>query len=172
MKKYIVFTVFFLSILTLSNAQQKSINWSKWKYLAGNWEGVGTGKPGEGTGYFSFKFELDSNVLIRKNHAEYPATDTRPETIHDDMLIIYSDTSGNPGKALYFDNEGHIIKYKIEYFDISIIMTSISDPGSYRFRLTYVPVDDKTVSIKFEMADPKSPDKFFTYLEGKAIKKD
>lgn len=35
-----------------------------------------------------------------------------------------------------------------------------------RFRLSYETIDALTVNVKFEMANPQSPDEFKTYLEG------
>jgi hypothetical protein len=172
MKKIAIIPLLFIFLCTVAMAQQTPGTWSKWNFLIGNWNGVGSGRPGLGTGYFSFKFNPDSTILIRINHAEYPATTDKPATIHDDTLFTYPDTTGNPLKAHYVDNEGHKINYKIEYFDTSIILTSVEEKDTYGFRLTYSPVDDKTVKIKFEMAAPAAPDKFSTYLEGTAVKKD
>jgi hypothetical protein len=146
--------------------------WSKWKLLIGTWEGEGNGKPGQGSGYFTFNLDLDSNLLVRKNHSEYPAMNGKPAFSHDDLLIVYPDTSGTPVKAIYFDNEGHIINYLISYSDSAIILTSIKETKSYRFRLSYRLEDPKKVKIKFEMAAPENTEKFSTYLEGTAIKKD
>jgi len=56
-------------------------------YLIGDWTGEGSGKPGVGTGYFSFSFSLDSNIIIRKSHSEYPPSKDRPAIIHDDLQI-------------------------------------------------------------------------------------
>ena len=163
-----------LSIVICLNlsAQKNSEMWSKWKYLIGNWEGEGNGTPGKGDGFFSFRNDLDENILIRKNHSEYPATADSPATVHNDIMIIYPDTSGNPVKAIYFDNEGHIINYAITYSDSTIILTSEVKTNSPRFRLTYIKIDSKTVNIKFEIAFAQKPDFFTTYLEGKGIKTD
>jgi hypothetical protein len=42
----------------------------------------------------------------RKSHSEFPAIESKPQTIHDDLVIVYLDLSGSPNKAIYFDNEG------------------------------------------------------------------
>jgi hypothetical protein len=48
---------------------------------------------------------VQGRVIIRTNTAHYAATDQRPESRHDDLMIIYAE--GAALKADYFDNEGH-----------------------------------------------------------------
>lgn len=171
MRTRIIFLFLSLVISINLSAQQNTDIWSKWKFLIGIWEGEGSGLPGKGSGNFSFGKDLDGKILIRENHSEYPATDDKPATVHDDLLIIYPDTSGNPANAIYFDNEGHVINYDISYPDSSIVLTSVISANSPRFRLTYKSIDSKTVNIKFEIAFAQKPEDFKTYLEGKGIKK-
>ena len=132
----------------------------------GEW--VGSGQPGQGGGTFSFKPDLDQKILVRKSHSEYPASANKPEIIHDDLMVVYLDYSGNPNKAIYFDNEGHTINYSITYSDKSIVLTSDKVPNVPVFRLTYSLLDDASVNTKFEMS--QDGEKFFTYIEGKSRK--
>ncbi|HEY5123195.1 MAG TPA: hypothetical protein VIK14_05615 [Ignavibacteria bacterium] len=169
MKKiiFVLLTFIFYTDFTLS--QQDTYIWDKFEYLIGNW--ISSGNPEEGKSYFSFRKDLDGKVLVRKNHAEYPAKDNKPPVIHDDMLVIYLD-NGKPGKAIHFDNEEHVIYYTIKYndSDSSIVFTSDILVDIPRFRLTYNKLNDENVYIKFEFAPPGNPDSFSTYLEGKAHK--
>jgi hypothetical protein len=148
-------------------SQQKP-SWDRWSWLTGEWIGEGSGKPGDGGGTFSFKTDLDQNILVRKSHSEYPATANKPQVIHDDLMVVYPDFSGNPAKAIYFDNEGHTINYSITYSDKSIILTSDKIPNVPIFKLTYSLLDNETVNTKFEMSQDGV--KFFTYIEGKSKK--
>jgi hypothetical protein len=166
-------TIFIFITLAVScnlSAQNNTDVWLKWKYLIGNWAGEGNGTPGKGTGFFSFKTDLNDKILVRKNYSEYPATADKPAIVHNDILIIYPDTSGNPVKAIYFDNEGHVINYAISYSDSSIVLTSNISNDSPRFRLTYKEIDNKTVHIKFEIAFAQKPDEFKPYVEGNGLK--
>jgi hypothetical protein len=153
--------------LTVSFGQPKDI-WSKWEWLSGEWIGEGSGQPGQGGGTFSFSFDLDKNILVRKSHSEYPASENKPKVIHDDLMIIYPDIQGNPTKAIYFDNEGHTINYTIGYSDKSIVLTSDKIPGVPVFRLTYTLLENETVNTKFEMS--QDGEKFMVYIEGKSKK--
>jgi hypothetical protein len=83
-------------------------------------------------------------------------------------MVVYPDFSGNPAKAIYFDNEGHTINYSITYSDKSIILTSDKIPNVPIFKLTYSLIDNETVNTKFEMSQDGV--KFFTYIEGKSKK--
>ncbi len=148
-------------------AQQNSNTWRKLDYLIGNWKGEGSGKPGQGEGTFSFKLDLDKNILVRTSHSEYPAAQDKPAGVHNDLMIIYRDYAGTPNKAIYFDNENHVINYSITYSGKkNIVFTSDKIPNAPRFRLTYTIMDDVTVNTKFEIS--KDGENFFTYIEGES----
>jgi hypothetical protein len=142
------------------------------QFLEGSWAGKGTGDPGQSTGEFSFSFELQGKVLIRKSYAVYPATSDRPAFRHDDMMIVYRE-SGKPIRAVYFDNEGHVINYSVNFSDDRLSLVFLSDltNSSPRFRLTYTKVNAETMNIKFEIAPPGKPEDFAVYLEAAAYKK-
>ena len=149
--------------------------WAAWRYLLGEWVGVGTGTPGEGTGGFTFKFDLDSNVLVRRSYAEYPATKDRPAFRHDDMMIVYPGTdtgAAAPCQAIYFDNEGHVIRYATEFSPDRKLLTFLSEPSQPgpRFRFTYENLSADTLGIKFDIAPPDKPDAFSTYITAKAAR--
>lgn len=154
----------------LLSGQPTKTNFDKWDYLIGEWVGEGNGQPGQGEGSFSFQTELDGKILVRKNHTVFPETANVAAKIHDDLLIVYQGNPGGSQEAIYFDNEGNTIKYKMSFTENSIILTSEKSANSPRFRLSYIKIDDKTVNITFEMASPDSPESFKTYLSGKAFK--
>jgi hypothetical protein len=147
---------------------QQSSTWDKWDWLTGDWIGEGSGQPEQGGGTFSFKLDLDKKILIRKSHSEYPQAENKPTIIHEDLMIVYVDPTGNQSKAIYFDNEGHIINYTIIYFDKSITLTSDKILNVPIFRLTYTLLDKETVNTKFEMS--QDGERFTTYIEGKSKK--
>ena len=149
--------------------QQTKNPWEKWNYLIGEWVGEGNGKPGQGEGKFSFQTDLGGNIMVRKNHTVFPATSTTAQTIHDDLLMIYQSGSDGSQEAIYFDNEGHTIKYNVSYTDKSIILTSPVSEKEMRFRFTYTMIDNMTINSSFEMASPKAPEEFKMYLSGKSM---
>jgi len=87
-------------------------------------------------------------------------------------MIIYFDNNSIPGKAIYFDNENHVINYSVTYDDItnSVILTSepLYDKSIVRF--TYTKIDENNVKAKFEISPTGQIDAFRTHLEGNAHK--
>jgi hypothetical protein len=157
-----------LSGILSASFGQTNDSWNKWSWLTGDWVGEGTGQPGTGGGTFSFRFDLNNKILVRKSHSEYPASDNKPKVIHDDLMIIYPDLTGNPGKAIYFDNEGHTINYLITYSEKSVVLTSEKSTNAPIFRLTYTLLENGIVNTKFEMSQDGV--KFMVYIEGKSKK--
>jgi acetyl esterase/lipase len=147
--------------------KRTSAGWERWRFLEGDWVGEGD----KGSGEFSFALDLGKNVLVRKNHAELPAAAGRPAGVHDDMMVVYREADEE--KAIYFDNEGHVIHYTPFFSADGREVVFLSDPveNGPRFRLTYHQEDGQKVTIKFEIAPPNKPGAFMTYLEGKAHKK-
>jgi len=166
-KSKLLLSVLFFSCLTSAFAQQPA-SWEKWTWLIGEFQGEGSGQPGQGGGTFSFAFDLDKNIVVRKSHSEYPATNNKPLIVHNDLMIVYPDYTGNPSKAIYFDNENHTINYSITYQDKAIVLTSNKIANVPIFRLTYTLLNDGMVNTKFEMS--QDGEKFMTYIEGKSKK--
>jgi hypothetical protein len=176
MKTSIIILVLLLCISSFSVSSQEKTEkeWNKaLSYLIGDWTGEGTGKPGEGSGYFSFKYSLDSNIIVRNSHSEYPPSKDKPGIIHDDLLVIYKESSDSFNKAIYYDNEGHVIHYNIAVSDDikSIIFNGEQSSNQPVFRLIYKIIDENKVNISFEFALPDKPDSFKTYLEGTSVRK-
>lgn len=163
MRFVLLFQTFFV-MLALNSGGQQSPKWDHWYFLIGEWKGEGSGQPGQGDGIFSFYTDLNQNILVRKSHTEFPATGNRPAAIHDDLMIEYPENEGIPSKAVYFDNEGHVINYSVAYANNSIVLTGEKKAGMPVFRLTYTPLDKDLVNTKFELS--QDGDKFITYIEG------
>lgn len=136
-------------------------------FLVGTWVGEGSGEPGKGSGEFTFKNDLDNRILLRNNFAEYPATADRPTFRHDDLMITYSEAGVI--KAVYFDSEGHVIRYNVTATPGSVVF--LSEPPGPIYRLSYLAKDSSHVSIKFEIAPPDKPGEFKTYIEASARRK-
>lgn len=142
--------------------------WDRWTFVLGEWTGVGSGDPGQGTGRFTFALDLERRILVRRNHNEFPAAAGRPATVHDDLLIVYPD--GGATRAVYFDNEDHVIHYTVEPSNDAKALVLVSDKvaGAPRFRLVYTAAANGMLSIRFDIAPPDKPDTFAPYLEGTA----
>ena len=146
--------------------------WLAWQFLLGEWSGEGGGQPGQGVGTFAFRTDLQGAVLVRSNHSDFPASEGRPAYSHDDLTVIYPEP-GKPTKAVYFDNEGHVIHYTTEFSPDSnaVVFLSEPTPGAPRFRLTYEKKKEGLVEIRFDIAPPGKPESFTQYIKADAHRK-
>jgi hypothetical protein len=161
-----------LAVLALSTAAvaQPADPWTPFQFLIGTWVGEGGGGPGEGRGEFSLAFDLNRQVLVRKNFSEYPAQGGRPASRHDDLMITYLDSASKQPRAIYFDSEGHTIRYAVATHDGSLVYESEAGEPFPHYRFTYVPNGASRLTGKFEIAaDRESP--FKTYIDFTARKK-
>lgn len=139
-------------------------------YLIGEWSGVGSGHPGEGTGGFTFERQLQNKVIVRKNFAEYPASEGRPAYRHDDLMVIYEDAAKNR-RADYWDNEAHVIRYVVNVSPdgCTITFESPKSATDAAYRLTYTIQSPDTLSIAFQIAPPGKD--FGSYINASAKRK-
>jgi hypothetical protein len=133
-------------------------------FLLGDWDGGGSGTPGQGSGGTSFATGLQDRVIVRTNFAVMAATDKTPASRHDDLMIIYVDEQ-RVVRADYYDNEGHVIRYLVATpADGRVIFTSEAAAAAPRYRLTYEAAAGGAVKGAFLLAPPGKPDAFAPYL--------
>jgi hypothetical protein len=156
-----------------SRSEGTKSDWAPLEFLLGDWVGEGGGQPGQGAGEFSFHPGLQDRILVRKSYAAYPPTKDHPASQHEDLTVVYKESDSAPLRAIYFDNEGHVINYSINISPDRKTIEFVSDvlPSSPRFRLTYVKTGSDTLTLRFEIAAPGKPDSFSTYIEAKAKRK-
>lgn len=155
-----------------AQVSQASDPWARLNFLIGEWEGVGTGAPGEAVGGTSFAYGLDKKILVRKNWAKYPPKPGEKTGIsHEDLLMIYPSSGEPPFRAIYFDNESHVINYSVMFpqkADSAIFETDPAQKGP-RFRMTYELAPDRTLKNVFLIAAPGED--FKVYVQGTLKKK-
>ncbi|MGB8259022.1 MAG: hypothetical protein WCE75_01665 [Terracidiphilus sp.] len=143
--------------------------WAAVRFLVGSWEAKATGGAAlaQAVGAYSFRFELHEHLLAR--HATSGAC-TAPDDFdcrHADLLFVYPE--GQALKAIYFDNEGHVLHYDVSVPQpgAAVLVTDASQPGP-QYRLTYT-LAAGVMTGKFEIRMAGQAD-FATYLEwsGKA----
>jgi hypothetical protein len=167
MKRSLPLTILLFAVTVAAIAQSPAKSedpFGRLAFLVGDWVGDGSGDPGNGSGGFTIKPDLEEHVLVRTNYARYPATADRPAYRHDDLMITYPE--GGDLKAVYFDNEGHVIHYKISTTaNTAVFVSEGPGPG---FRLTYKRTDKDHLALKFEISPPDKPGEFKTYIEATA----
>lgn len=164
--------VFFIILVTISIVPQatgqeihndKSLSW--WKLLQGEWVAEDNGSEGVS----KFYFDLDKNIIVRENHVEFAARNGKPSSVHDDLMIIYPSTSFT--RAIYFDNEGHVINYTVSSTADTLSFVSERLKGEPVFRLRYIKISPIELLVSFEIAQPDKPEIFKPYITGTIFKK-
>jgi hypothetical protein len=141
-------------------------------FLEQNWEADTKGYGGvTSTGTYTFRRELGGHILARRSTSD--AACKGPATFdceHGDILYVYEEAPGQPLKAIYFDNEGHVIHYDVSTPSSSSVMflSEPSHPGP-QFRLTYE-LKDASMLGKFQMRMPGQSE-WKSYLEWSGAKK-
>lgn len=165
---YIISCVFIVATQTQSFPQsaQAIDPWQHWRFLLGEWVATGTGQPGEGVGHFSFTYDLDKKVLVRKSRVDYPPKPGEKTGLsHKDLLIVYQPPGDSLFRAVYFDNEGHSINYAASFPETTLNAATLeSEPSQKgpRFRLAYEMNADGTLQVSFSIALPGESFKIYT----------
>jgi hypothetical protein len=146
--------------MVASLAAQTGGNWTKLDFLLGDWTGVAGERDtqlGAGQGSFSFQPELKQKIIVRRNNAHYDSG-----VQHDDLMVIYLDAPSETPRAIYFDTEGHVIRYNLSFPspDRVVFESEAGQPGP-RYRLTYW-MEGKSLKGRFEIAESAS--EYKTYL--------
>jgi hypothetical protein len=150
----------FLTLVPAAHAQ-KTDPWDKLQFLLGNWVGVAQEKDtpiGAGQGSYSFAAELDAKIIVRRNSSTYDSG-----AHHDDLMVIYADAPGSAPRAIYFDSEGHVIRYNLSFPspNAAVFESEPAQPGP-KYRLSYW-LEGTSLNGKFEIAPPSSDYK--TYMK-------
>jgi hypothetical protein len=85
-------------------------------------------------------------------------------------MVVYRDAPEAALRAIYFDSEGHTIRYEVQGPPDGgeVVFVSGPEPSAPRYRLTYTRVGQDRLKIKFEIAPPGKADQFATYIEAGA----
>src|SRR5258708_27522657 len=114
MKRSMRFLPAFLALPLLAQvSSQPADPWTALGFLQGTWEAKASGDSGaQVQGTYTFQMELKNHVLSR--HSHYAAGCKGPvdfDCDHGDLLHVDQDTPGQPLKAIYLDNDGHVLHY-------------------------------------------------------------
>ena len=133
-------------------------SWDQLQFLLGSWSSPVSGEPGQGvSGSATFSYDLDQKIMVRKSRAEFaPQPGEAKGLVHEDLLIIYRQPQDVAFRAIYFDNEGHIIHYVLVFPDkhAGVIFESEESERSPRARLVYEMAEDGTLKTEFLVAAP------------------
>jgi len=168
----LVLSAFLAGGLMFAQASKPPDAYARLSFLVGEWVGVGTGAPGEAVGGTSFAFDLDKKILVRKNWAKYPPKPGEKTGLsHQDLVVIYRAPGESSFRAIYFDNEDHVINYLVSFPQKPDAVVFETDPAQKgpRFRLTYELGADGALKNVFLIAAPG--EEFKVYAQGILKKK-
>jgi hypothetical protein len=140
--------------------------WKPLEFLIGTWEarteGGSAGAASLGT--YTFQLELRDHVLARHSSTAGCQGPADFNCEHGDLLYVFQETPGRSFKAIYFDNEGHIIHYEVSTPTptSAIFLSSPSQPGP-QFKLSYE-LKGSILYGKFQIRMPGQAE-FNSYLE-------
>ena len=146
--------------------------WQSLRFLIGTWLAKTQGGTADATatGTYTFRLELRDHVLARHTASTGCKGPTDFDCEHGDILYVYPDLPGKGLKAIYFDNEGHVIHYAVtSSFPGSVIFLSDPSVPGPQFRLAYE-LTDRVLYGKFQLRMPGQND-FKSYLEWSGPKK-
>ncbi len=146
--------------------------WDQLQFLIGSWSSPVSGQPGQGvSGSTTFSYELDRKVIVRKSRAEFaPEPGASQGLVHEDLLVIYQQPGETQLRAIYFDNESHIIHYTLEFppGQRAVVFESEASEVSPRARLVYEAAADGSLRIEFSVAAPGG--ELLSHVKGTVIR--
>jgi hypothetical protein len=162
-------SLLFLACSASGLAQATDI-WEPLRFLIGTWEAKTSGGTAgaQSIGVYSFATELKGQILARHSGGTDCKAPAEFDCDHSDLLYLYPE--GSAIKAIYFDNEGHVIHYTVTTPTptSAVFLSDPAAPGP-QFRLMYERKAE-TLSGKFQMKMPGQND-YRSYLEWSGSKK-
>ena len=136
-------------------------------FLEGTWQAKtqSGSASADVAGTYSFERELKGHVLARRTQSVAGCKGPSAfDCEHSDLLYIYPGPDHKSLKAIYLDNEGHVIHYDVSTTDSTTaqFLSDSSTPGP-QFRLVYE-LKSGVMSGKFQVRPPGQPD-WKSYLE-------
>ena len=132
--------------------------WEPLQFLIGSWSSPVSGQPGQGiSGATTFAYDLNKNVIVRKSRAEFaPAPGESEGLVHEDLLVIYQQPQEPFFRAIYFDNEGHVIQYSLTFPEKQpgVVFESEASQTSPKARLVYEAAEEGALVTEFFVAAP------------------
>lgn len=140
-------------------------------FLRGTWEAKATRPDGVAVkGTYSFATDLKGTVLARHDLSQTSCHGPANfDCQHGDLLYVFRDAPGGALKAIYFDDEGHVIHYLVTAPSSTSaeFLSDGSQPGP-QFRLAYE-LKGAVMTGRFQMRMPGQSE-WRSYLEWSGAK--
>ena len=148
-------------------------SWDQSQFLIGSWSSPVSGQPGQGVSdSTTFSYELDKKIIVRKSRAEFaPEPREAQGLVHEDLLVTYQQPGETHFRAIYFDNESHIIHYTLSFpaRQPAVVFESEASETSPRARLNYETAGEDTLVTEFFVAAPGG--ELLSHVKGTVMRK-
>ena len=147
---------------------QSTAAWKSLGFLEGTWDAKTTGGPAV-AGSYVFRKELGGHIMARHSKTGSCKGPADFDCEHGDLLYIFEEAPGAQLKAIYFDNEGHVLHYSVASSTPNSV-TFLTDPAvpGPQFRLVYE-LKGAVMTGKFQMHMP-GQEEWKSYLEWSGAK--
>jgi hypothetical protein len=141
-------------------------------FLEGTWDAK-TSRASSGidaSGAYTFKKELDGHILARYSSSAGCVGPADSDCKHGDLLYVYQDPVNRALKAIYFDNEGHVIHYNVSTSgpDRAVFISDPTAPGA-QYQLIYE-LKGAVMQGRFQIRQQGAAE-WVSYLEWSGAKK-
>lgn len=150
--------------------------WAPFRPLLGEWEGKGSGLPGEGVEEMDCEFVLQGKFLRVRNHSVYEPQEKNPEgEVHEDWAFISYDQNRETFVLREFHVEGFVNQYVLDSISedgntLTFLTESLENvPEGWRGRETFRFTGDDEFQNTFELARPD--EEFRVYVETRLRRK-
>lgn len=169
--KLTIAAVFLLASVGAAQKPAPADVWEPLRYLAGTWEGKGSGQPGVSKIQREYRLVLNDKFLHVQNKSTYDPQPKNPKgEIHQDWGMMSFDKSRKNFVFRQFHVESFVIQYVMTSTSPdgkTIVFTSESIeniPAGFRARETYNILGPDEFTEVFEIAEPGK--EFELYSEG------
>ncbi|MFQ5918447.1 MAG: hypothetical protein ACE5I4_00190 [Thermoplasmata archaeon] len=156
--------------------EEETDRWAPFRPLLGEWIGIGTGLPGEGSEEMDCEFVLQGKFLRIRNHSVYEPQEKNPEgEVHEDWSFISYDEMRDAFVLREFFVEGYVNQYVLDEVSddertLTFLTESIENlPEGWKGRETFRFLPDDEFQNTFELARPGED--FKVYVETRLRRK-
>ncbi len=143
--------------------------WTAFNFLAGNWQGTGSGQPGSGQYERTYEFILNHKFLHVRSKSTYPPQEQNPTgEVHEDWGFISFDKGRKTFVYRQFHIEGFVNQYVLEHIsqdgkEFVFVSEAIENiPAGWHAKESYHVISPDEFIETFELAEPGKDFELYT----------
>ena len=147
--------------MTVESVEEPADLWQVLRYFLGQWQGTGTGKPGESRVEREYRFVLDEQFIQITDRSVYEPQERNPDgEIHKEIGYFSYDKVRQKHVFREFHVEGYVNQYVMEEWDpekrkLVFVTEAIENlPPGWQARTTYEVLENNAFRETFDLAGP------------------